>query len=496
MNKRQSVAIIIIVTLIVIMLLILVSGTRGADSSGTDNRVIIISDSNGSYSASAADTVNGTHILTDGCRDAKKTKRHLLEEAISALFDGDFSEVGKKLTFLNIFSLNACDGYSETPVETQTQPPMADDIEIERDSDILLETVFLPPIDQSRDTNNNSAFDNRIEGHLHDFPVAATTWNETYRLNSTVPYRGYQVFYMHADNPSKVIEKGQVGVVAKKYSWSDFKDIPSEKFMAYWTGSLNVPESGFYQVLISKSHSKARVLIDKYIVIDDNKGSDETQKVYIPAGNHVVEVEYSNGWHTTDVALAISPMSTVKQPQNPNQFLSAIKQRYPDVVALYAGAYEADNHAIALDIPTISKPVVLYLSSYEAIKWQINNPGNANIVGVVYGSYEQGSQVQGLTQKSTIINSNTERLGYENNMVCHCNGGSSQYSSQSGQQCNVKGARNSSSVNTGNPYEKYGIDIIQFVGSYSTDYFTFQPYSGECATVGAITKGAITTKKY
>ena len=477
MNNRPPVAIIIIVTLIVILLLILVSGNDKTDSDKAnrykaDSHAITLNDR---YNATADDTVNGTHILTDGCKDAQKTKRHLLEEAISALFDGDFSEVGKKLIFLNIFSLNACHGYSEVAAEPQVLPVIADYKEVERDTDILLETVDLPPISQGYESN---AFDNTIKNHLHDFPRATTTWNETYRLNHSIPYRGYQVFYMHADNPSKVIEKGHVATVAKKYSWSDFRDIPSEKFMAYWAGSLVVPESGVYQVLVSKSHSRARVLIDKHIVIDHNKGSDEMQRVYIPAGNHIVEVEYQNGWHTTDVAMSISPMATVQQPQNPSQFLSTIQQRYPDVVALYAGAYEADSQAIVLDIPAISKPVVLYLGSYEAINWQINNTRNTNIVGVVYSSYEQGSQVQGLTQKDSIINSNIERLGHENNRVCHCN--------RSGYQCDVKG----------NPYQRYGINIIQFVGSYSTDYFTFQPYSGECATVSTVTTDAITIKKY
>ena len=460
MYKRQSVA--LIVTLIVVTLLVLMISD---DETGNSETTI-----NDSYSAD--NTVNGTHILTDGCRDAQKTKRHLFEEAISELFDGDFSEAGKKLAFLNMFSLNACDGYSEMPKVT---PDIADNIEIEKDSDILLETVILPPIETGAEDDNIITFDS----HLHNFPLASNTWNDTYQLNHGIPHRGYQVFYMHADNPSKVIEREHITGVAKKYSWSDFKNIPSEKFMAYWVGSLSVPESGFYQVLISKSHSEVRVLIDKHIIIEDNKGGDDMQKVYIPAGNHIVEVEYRNGWHTTDVAMDISPMENVKQPEDPNQILSTIKQRYPDVVALYAGVYEADNQAVVLDIPAISKPVILYLSSYEAIKWQINNTRNTNIVGVVYVSSHKGSQVQGLTQQSTIINADIKNLGYKNNTVCHCN--------RDGYQCNVKGAHIAGSIGTGNPYQKYGIDIIQFVGSYSTDYFTFQPYSGECATVSSIT---------
>ncbi len=469
MHKKNLALLVSAVALIVSALALLRACDNDAVEADTERERAFAS-----YSQSANDTINGTHILTDGCRDAQQTKMHLLEESIAELFDGNFSEAAKKLTFLNIFSLNDCNDYLDTvttPSAVFTDTLYNNEAEQYDDEGTELIPLAFSVEEMKTDNlevNNTELFDN----HLYHFPLADKTWGDDYNWSSSVPSSGYNVFYMNADNLAKVIEKSQTNVIAKKYAWSDFRGIPSEKFAAYWIGSLAVPKDGFYQILNNKSHSDIRILIDKRIVVD--YGGASTQKIFVPTGNHTVEVEYRNGWHTTDVSVSITPMAEVKQPKDFSSFLSSIKQKHPDVVALYAGVYEPEQQTVVLDISLISKPVVLYLSSYRAVEWQVHNPYKTNIVGVIYGSYDKGTQVQGLPEEVTVVNGGIKNLGYSNNIVCHC--GIS--------QCNdsivaEKVAGSVSSSKLKEFYQQQDIPVIQFVGDYSTDYFTFEAYNGD-----------------
>lgn len=125
----------VMIVLILVSLILLVKG------SGEDK-----STSSANYHA-----IHGTHILTEGCQDAQKTKTHLFEESISALFDGNLSEAGKQLTFLSLLNLSECSNaaitakapvtiakpssynnstrynndYSDTAVDTNRSAPLA-----------------------------------------------------------------------------------------------------------------------------------------------------------------------------------------------------------------------------------------------------------------------------------------------------------------------------------------------------------------------------------
>ncbi len=302
---------------------------------------------------------------------------------------------------------------------------------------------------QGGDENNGQDFDN----YLYKFPLTTNTWGDYLNPEHGVPDVGYTAYYINADDIGKVVKQRQEFTIEKKYAYDEFLGIPSEKLNAYWVGILSVPKAEFYDVQMNKSWSGGRVLIDKRVIIEGGK-HDRQQKVFLPKGNHLIEVEYSNSWHTTDVEVLLRPLSKIKKPEDPTEFLSKIKKQYPNVVALSAGAYEAKKKAIVLDIPKMTAPVVLYLGTYESVKWQINNPNNTDIVGVVYGSYERGTEVQGIAQDK-IINVSEQFTSYDDNVINHC-------------LANKKQSK----------YAKYGINVIEYVGKYSTDYFRFKPYSG------------------
>ena len=236
--------------------------------------------------------------------------------------------------------------------------------------------------------------------------------------------------------------------------------IPSENFNAYWVGNLSVPYSGLYNILINKSHANARVIIDKHIIIEKGQ-HNEQQKVYIPEGKHLIEVEYLNHWHTTDMKVVISDLSQVKQPQDPTAFLKRVKKDNPNVVGLYAGVYESNQQSVVINIPKMNMPIVLFLSSYESVNWQINNPYNTLIAGVVYGSSNKGSIVQGVDD-NIIINRGQSLGGYKKGLDCSCAGGQVFHCNGRGLAANIKSLQ-----------QQYTIDIIEAIGDYSTDYLSF-----------------------
>lgn len=315
-----------------------------------------------------------------------------------------------------------------------------------------------PDVDQEQ-TDDAQMFDD----YLYKFPLTSNTWGDYLNPERKVPDSGYMAYYMDANNIKEVVKTEPVSAIQKKYAYAEFLGIPSNSFNAYWVGVLKAPKSEFYNVLMNKSWSGGRVSIDRRVILEQGL-HDVQQKVFIPKGNHIVEVEYSNSWHTTDVNVMLTPVSEVKHPKDPSDFLTDLKTQYPNVIALYAGAYEADNQAIVLDIPKSTAPVVLYLGSYHAIKWQINNPHKTKIVGAVYGSYDDGTQVQGVSQDK-VINTGKQFGSYATNELCHCVSDSDQCLAQ-GKSSRFKA------------YQSYGIPVVEFAGEYSTDYLAFSTFSG------------------
>lgn len=318
-----------------------------------------------------------------------------------------------------------------------------------------------PNNDVSQD--DATVFDN----HLFKFPKTKTTWGDYLNPEHKIEDSGFTAFYINANDIKTVIKKEQVTEIAKKYAYDDFLGIPSGQFNAYWVGVINVTKPEFYNVLMNKSWSGGRVTIDRHVIIGKGK-HDEEQKVFLPKGKHIVEVEYSNSWHTTDIQVKIEALSATKQPEDPTEFLSKIKKSHPKTVALYAGAYEPKDQSIVLDIPKITRPIVLYLGSYEAVKWQINNPQNTQIVGVVFGSYNKGTEVQGIAQ-NRVINTGKQFGTYSTNAVCHC-------LAKKEAKCKHLSDSEQRRFST---YKQYGIPVIEFRGKYGTDYLKFTSFKGK-----------------
>lgn len=194
-------------------------------------------------------------------------------------------------------------------------------------------------------TANNTAAQTTIldpnSDRLEDYPDVSRTWGDTLyispagsgfnvaymtdgdlrRINPRInPYApdspGFQEHYnpdyypsfeSAADfwrkEPQRVIAREHVGTIKAKYSWDNFKNIPSEDFAAYWAGKIQIRQAGYYRFRMSQSWSQVRILLNRHRIYEG--GKDLTPRVWLEPGSYTLEVEYLNNWHTTDFELAL-----------------------------------------------------------------------------------------------------------------------------------------------------------------------------------------------
>jgi hypothetical protein len=262
---------------------------------------------------------------------------------------------------------------------------------------------------------------NKIK-ELDDFAKASSTWGEKFNASKQVPEKGFYAYYINTNKPSHVISKETVNDVSINYPWDDFHNIKSEDFGAYWVGRINLPKSEVKTIAVNQSWSKARLIIDGFIVYEG--GSNKEMLLKLEKGSHFVEVEYVNNWHTTEFSLTF--LNKVEKLS-----LSEIKEQLADNVLgeyeiYYAGLYESSNKDLSavLNIEKTPKQIVLFLSSYSPVKWHISNPFMTDIRAIVYGSSSPGTTITGDLDSSTILFPSQKRIGsYSSKKKCRCTAG-------------------------------------------------------------------------
>jgi hypothetical protein len=214
------------------------------------------------------------------------------------------------------------------------------------------------------------------------------------RLNPTglIPDRGFRAIYFNRDNPGDVVFQEDVDSIAIKYAWSEFHQIESQKFAAYWVGRLSFESETTRQFSVSQSWARSRIIIDGEIVFDENSRGETFTHVFTP-GEHVIEVEYINNWHTVEFKVTIGD---VIHPLSEPELTAYLEARNPRPANLYyVGLYESGRRDTSVDVtlPPGRAPAILWLTSYEAIDWNISSlpPGST----VIISSYSPGSRARG-----------------------------------------------------------------------------------------------------
>lgn len=256
---------------------------------------------------------------------------------------------------------------------------------------------------------------------LLGFDAHAETWGAALNPGGHAPLGAFKAFYINTQNPGQVIASETVPAIAINYAWSEFHGIKSEDFGAYWVGRVAFSEEKLQVFEVSQSWSNTRILVDGTVVYEG--GSDVRKPFVFKKGRHLVEVEYTNNWHTTSFRVAISDASLA--PAGNSQILQQLQAgKLADAEIHYVGLYEskAKDLSVFLNVAQSSKPQILVLSSYDSINWIVSGPGRGDVRAIIYAAHKPGSVVAGVDANKVLVIASSESLGsYDRNPTrCTC----------------------------------------------------------------------------
>lgn len=220
-----------------------------------------------------------------------------------------------------------------------------------------------------------------------------STWGKALNPSNQVPANGFKAIYFDRRSPRDIVFQETVDSIAIKYAWHDFHNIDSPNFAAYWVGRLSFTAGETKEISVSQSWAKSRIFIDGKIVFDKANTKGSFTYDFTP-GEHLIEVEYINNWHTTEYKVTIQDdVSTWTKDDVAAYFRTNGKE---PAQVYYAGVYESDtkDSTLSLSLPRAGKPIILWLSSYEAIDWRI--AARDDVKAIVLSSYAPGSRVSGV----------------------------------------------------------------------------------------------------
>ena len=250
---------------------------------------------------------------------------------------------------------------------------------------------------------------------LAEFPLAGKTWRDRFYQTGTPPLNAFKVFYFNTTSPTKSVASSQVSSIDINYAWQDgpgFK-IDSEDFGAYWIGDFTLAKDEVMLLDLSQSWSETRVIIDGHLIYKG--GNNNSLKINIPKGQHTLEVEYVNNWHTVEFSASLRTVLDV-----PKVISTSEIEKINHKEVWYAGVYEsgAANKTIRL-VPKSSNtvPKILFLSSYASVKWDATLLKNSGITTIIYSSHAPGAQMINLPQGISVY---TIKIPYGYTLKASC----------------------------------------------------------------------------
>lgn len=194
-------------------------------------------------------------------------------------------------------------------------------------------------------------------------------------------------------NSGAFITSEEVSKPAMNYSWDYFHGIPSQDFGAEWSGTIEIfNESQVVDFNFDVSWSDVELFVDGNLV-SRWSNSNATIPIELDIGVHEIVVKYENNWHTVGFNVSF----TQNESLNHSQASTSIKPLLDESVeVIYVGAYESgtqtNDSTIYLNKPSNAK-VFLFVSSYSAVNWNVENQNNTEIVGIAYSSYAPRSTI-------------------------------------------------------------------------------------------------------
>jgi len=293
---------------------------------------------------------------------------------------------------------------------------------------------------------------------------AKYTWGKYLNPKENIPSGKFRAFYIDTHNPKKVIATEVVPDIAISYIYDKFHGIDSSSFGGYWVGEFEFAQDTKKMIYISHSQSTTRIIIDGYIIFDNNHKNGVAYN--FTKGKHTIEVEYINRWHTTHLSVKI--MDKINKLKK-DEIIKRLKNLTTDDTNFnYVGVYESkdNNNSIHLKLEKSPKPIVLLLQSYKAVIWDIDNSNGVKIEAIVINSSKPEAEIRGdidgveiLYSQRQVGNGYKSGLPKDDKRGCKCISGHYTCSE-------------SRSFMANEIPSKLGKKISGFSGKYATKYLT------------------------
>ncbi len=171
------------------------------------------------------------------------------------------------------------------------------------------------------------------------FSLTKTTWGAHFNPDSTVPADGFYAYYFDSSSMPAPVQPEKVQNISIEVE-KQFRGISPGNFAAYFIGVINTPEKVDIEIMTNKGWNEFRVIVDGSVVQDYSRSGalslvktpqkkqmrdknsprekvalqqhSATQIPKSPKGNavvsllpgdHLIEVEFLNHWHTTDFSV-------------------------------------------------------------------------------------------------------------------------------------------------------------------------------------------------
>jgi len=223
---------------------------------------------------------------------------------------------------------------------------------------------------------------------------------------SDIPLGKFRAYYLNTKSLKEISPQEIVAEPYLEYGQTGGK-IPfngifqDQNVGAYWIGDFdfgNTPTSVTFD-FSNTPHDTVRLFINGILTYTNASGISTSTQTF-GAGKHTIEIEYEGHWYTGTFAMRMfSSNSSIPQYIEPSlvpPLINSISKTYgtPKVLAASVSqSGDSDQGVIHVNIPTLTQPSVLVLSSYSPVKWNLNAADISLIKAIFVYSFGGGSTV-------------------------------------------------------------------------------------------------------
>lgn len=266
--------------------------------------------------------------------------------------------------------------------------------------------------------------------NVSTFPDAGVTWRNRFPNIEPVPMGSFAAYYLNTENSSSwtTLKRHTSASVDMNFAWAfdvglgkeagtgsgaSASRVASEDFGAYWIGSFTLPSEQKLDLHVTQSWAHTRVIIDgKEVYNKDNQDVGAAVPLLISAGTHTMEVEYTNNWHTTSISVSL--LDAALAPKSQTEISKLLPAGAPQWTAsVYESASQDKSIKLKSVLGAEKGPIVLNLSSYDSVNWDISGMGVPVSVIVISG-FARGSRVLNVPPGTSVYYSSESGYGNSN----------------------------------------------------------------------------------